>query len=580
MSTKYRRPMGRSAVMRRRKPGSLRIWLAAAALACWLLPIGIITVTAGALLSASYNDSLRQRLNADASAAMGQTELRLASVIEDSKAVSYDGVVRQAYRAYQLDTVGFFVYRDTSSYLTQKFARSSSYQAVFISFLDEDLHTYVSASGVSRQNLLRQYTEEVLPAARALLAEHNTGIYFMADGGELYLVRNLLDQAFEPYAILVMALDKASVFQSLAQLDGLLAPSLTVDGVPVPLEGDGADDPAREVLCTTQVDGHTLELSARIPDDSPWSDVPQLRWAIAGVTALVIPLLALIVWLFRRYLDRPIGVMIDAAARIQAGERGYQITETASSREFTLLYNHFNTMSAELESQFERSYQEQQALQEARIRALQSQINPHFLNNTLEVISWEARLADNERVCSMIEALSTMLTAATARDGRSTATLAEELKYVDAYLTITQERLGDRLTVTREIDPRVLDWRVMLLMLQPIVENAVEHDLSRAGGELCLRAYPRPGAEGTRLCVEVEHDGSTSPQDWENIRRALESPGVPSGQGGSVGLRNVNQRLRLLYGERCRFDMTELRPGRILARLELPGGEKRKGDTP
>ncbi len=580
MSTEYQRPMGRSAVMRRRKPGSLRVWLAAAALVCWLLPIGIITVTAGALLRASYNDSLRQRINADASAAMDQTVLRMAGVIEDSKAVSYDGVVRQAYQAYQLDTVGFFVYRDTTSYLAQKFTRSSSYQAVFISFLDEELHAYASASGVSRQNLLRQYTEEVLPAARALLAQRNTGIYFMTDGGELYLVRNLLNQAFEPYAVLVMELEKETVFQSLAQIDGLLSPSLTVDGVPIPLEGDKADASAKEVLYTAEVDGHTLELAACIPADSPWSDVPLLRWAIAGVTALVIPLLALIVWLFRQYLDRPIAVMIDAAARIQAGERGYQITRAANSREFTLLYNHFNTMSAELESQFERSYQEQQALQEARIRALQSQINPHFLNNTLEVISWEARLADNERVCSMIEALSTMLSAATARDGRSTATLAEELKYVDAYLTITQERLGDRLTVTREIDPGVLDWRVMLLMLQPIVENAVEHDLSRAGGELCLRAYPRPGAEGTRLCVEVEHDGSTSPQDWENIRRALEPPGAPSGQ--SVGLRNVNQRLRLLYGESCRFDMTEIRPGRILARLELPGGAKsdRKEDTP
>ena len=227
-------------------------------------------------------------------------------------------------------------------------------------------------------------------------------------------------------------------------------------------------------------------------------------------------------------------------------------------------------MSGQLRNQFDRLYQEELARRDAQIKALQAHINPHFLNNTLEIINWEARLADNQRVCSMIEALSTMLGAATAREGLSTATLAEELKYVDAYLYITQERLGDRLTVTREIDRRVLDWRVMLLMLQPIVENAVEHDLSRAGGELCLRAYPRPGEGGTRLCVEVEHDGAIPAGDWENIRRSLEAQGRE--EGGSVGLRNVNQRLRLLYGGEYRFDMTELRPGRILARLELPGG--------
>ena len=175
-----------------------------------------------------------------------------------------------------------------------------------------------------------------------------------------------------------------------------------------------------------------------------------------------------------------------------------------------------------------------------------------------------------------------MLTAAIGRDGRSATTLAEELKYVDAYLYITQERLGDRLTVTREIDPRTLGRRVMLLMLQPIVENAVEHDLTQTGGELCLRAYPC-GDGGARLCVEVEHDGVISTRDWENIRRSLEPQSAPPETGGSVGLRNVNQRLRLLYGENFRFTMTEARPGRILTRLDIPSGESaapRKEETP
>jgi two-component system sensor histidine kinase YesM len=390
------------------------------------------------------------------------------------------------------------------------------------------------------------------------------------------MVRNLLDQDFEPYAALVMALELEEVFQSLYHIGGLRAPSLTVDGVPVLLleeDGEGAAAPSKAVVYRGEADGHTLELSAFVAAGTPWSNVPMLRWAIVAVALLVVPLLAVIVWLFRRHVSRPIDTMIAAAAHVQAGERGYQIAGDAPSREFALLYNHFNAMSAELESQFDRSYQEQQALQQAKIKALQSQINPHFLNNTLEIINWEARLADNQRVCSMIEALSTMLDAAISRDGRSTVTLAEELKYVDAYLYITQERLGDRLTVTRDVDPEVMGWRVLLMMLQPIVENAVEHDLSRSGGELCLRAYPRRGAGGARLCVEVEHDGAIPARDWENIRRSLEPQSGGQKPGGSVGIRNVNQRLRLLYGEDYRFDMAELRPGRILTRLEIPGEE-------
>lgn len=562
--------------MRGRKPGSLRTGLALAALVCWLLPILIITVSAGVMLNAGYNESLRRSVDADALAAMGQAELRLEAVIEDSKAVSYDGVIRRTYRDYQLNPVRFFVYRDVTEYLAQEFTRNSSYRAVFISFLAEDLHTYAAAPGTAKQNLLRHYTTEVLPAVRELLAQQDTGIYFLSGGGELYMVRNLLDQDFEPYAALVMALELEEVFQSLYHIGGLRAPSLTVDGVPVLLleeDGEGAAAPSKAVVYRGEADGHTLELSAFVAAGTPWSNVPMLRWAIVAVALLVVPLLAVIVWLFRRHVSRPIDTMIAAAAHVQAGERGYQIAGDAPSREFALLYNHFNAMSAELESQFDRSYQEQQALQQAKIKALQSQINPHFLNNTLEIINWEARLADNQRVCSMIEALSTMLDAAISRDGRSTVTLAEELKYVDAYLYITQERLGDRLTVTRDVDPEVMGWRVLLMMLQPIVENAVEHDLSRSGGELCLRAYPRRGAGGARLCVEVEHDGAIPARDWENIRRSLEPQSGGQKPGGSVGIRNVNQRLRLLYGEDYRFDMAELRPGRILTRLEIPGEE-------
>ena len=555
-----------------RGPISLSSVLTGAALICWLLPILIVTVTAGVLLNKSYSENLRQSLEADAGAAMSQSALRLAAVIEDSKAVSYDGEVRQAYRDYQLGGVEFFIYRDATDYLVQKFARGGNYRAVFISFPAEGLHTYAAAPGIAKQNLLRHYLEAVLPAAQELLEGRDTGIWFMTVEGSLYMVRNLLDQDFMPYAVLVMELEQAEIFQSMDNIRGLLSPELTVDGVPVLLwqDGEAEEVSGSEVVYIAEVDGHRLELTALVANAPPWNDTPMLLWTIAGVMLMVIPLLGLILGLFRKYLNHPIEVMTDAAARIQAGERGYQIAEAAQSKEFTLLYNHFNTMSAELADQFERSYQEQQTLQQAKIKALQSQINPHFLNNTLEVINWEARLADNERVCSMIEALSTMLDAAIVRDGRSIVSLAEELKYVDAYLYITQERLGDRLTVTREIDPGVLERKVMLLMLQPIVENAVEHDLSHSGGELCLRARAC-GPDGTRLRVEVEHDGTVPEQDWENIRRSMTSGNTPPEAGGSVGLRNVNQRLRLLYGEDYRFEMSEIRPGRILTQLELPG---------
>ena len=135
-------------------------------------------------------------MGADAGAenAMRQVELRLASAIEDSKAVSYEGIVRQAYREYQHthDRVG--VYRTVTEYLSQKYSRNASFSVIYISFLDEglDLHPYAAAQGSSKYNLLRNYTDNILPAARECIGDADAGIFFFSVDGNLYMVRNLL----------------------------------------------------------------------------------------------------------------------------------------------------------------------------------------------------------------------------------------------------------------------------------------------------------------------------------------------------------------------------------------------------
>ena len=128
-----------------------------------------------------------------------------------------------------------------------------------------------------------------------------------------------------------------------------------------------------------------------------------------------------------------------------------------------LLIEIFFYQQSQMEAEKKLAIIEKEKIQ-YQYETLKAQINPHFLNNTLEIINWEARLADNEQVCSMIEALSTMLDAAVGRDGRSQAPLSEELKYVDAYLYITKERLGERLTVSREIEKSMLGCQIPRLM--------------------------------------------------------------------------------------------------------------------
>ena len=160
-----------------------------------------------------------------------------------------------------------------------------------------------------------------------------------------------------------------------------------------------------------------------------------------------------------------------------------------------------------------------------------------------------------------------MLDAALDRDGRTQIALSEELVYVDAYLYIIHERLGEGFRVHKQISPEVLDQVIPRLILQPIVENAVEHDITaRRGGDLWVRAY-RTERE---MVLEVEHDGTMTEADRENIRKLLSGSPADAGQGTQVGLRNVSQRLALIYGDRGSLTVEEAKPGAVLAKITFP----------
>ena len=558
----------------KKQPGSLRTKLLRIILLCWVLPIAIILTVAGILLRSNYERNLRGQLETDAGYVLRQEELLLNAVFESSKAVSYDGAVRSAYRDYLQHGDRTALYRGVSEYLSQTFSRDERFQAVFVSFWEDlKIYPYIMSSGIRGYSIPRNYHRSVEPLLLEEMAEADTAIRILVFDNELYVARNLLDSSFRPYATVVMLCDKSGLLDSFDSIRGaggvmLLLDDLMLDETGTLRQTEPAETENGDVLCYDgELEGHRLQLRVKTVPFDILADIPELRIAVTAVVLLVLPLLLVMILLFRRQVTRPVETLLDATDRLQSGERGYQIADEAKNKEFERIYRHFNAMSTELKNQFERSYQEQQALQQARVKALQSQINPHFLNNTLEVINWEARLAGDDRVSTMIEALSVMLNAALGRDGRSRIPLKEELGYVDAYLYIISQRLGERLVINREIDETLLELPVPRLILQPLVENAVEHDLAqRHGGTLAVRVY----RVGDEMVLESEHDGSLSAEDLESIRELLASSVVDTEISGQVGLRNVRQRLELLYGQAGRLNIEQSAPERILAQVRFP----------
>lgn len=556
-------------------PRSLHARLMAAVLLCWILPVMSVMVLAGSLIGRSYERSLQQELEGRAANALEQIAMRMDAVFEASKAVSYDGVVRNSYRLFQRDGDKAVLYRVVTDYLKQNFTRDERVPAAFITFWEEiDVQPYVASRGDFGYNSQREYRDTVEKDLLEKMKNIDTGILLLEYGGELYVARNLLDSHFLPYASVVLLCDRNVLFQSLEAVRQICQTvTLEIDDTLLLLENGTlstqAQDPKseEEYLFRSSVSGHSLLLTAKIPPFHFWQDVPEIRTAGLFVALLAIPLLFVVLLLFRRYVTKPMMVLEEASKKLQQGERGYVIPENAGSREFETLFDHFNRMSTELKNQFDRSFQEQQALQQARMKALQSQINPHFLNNTLEIINWEARLAENDRVSAMIEALSVLMDGALARDGRSRIPLREELRYTDAYLYIIRERLGARFVVSREIDDSMTEVLVPRLVLQPLAENAVEHDLTgNHGGGLCLRVRQEEGD----AVIEVEHEGHMTEEDRATVDAMLASPTADTELTGHVGLRNLRQRLNLLYGEKGELRLEQITEDRILAYVRFP----------
>jgi hypothetical protein len=186
------------------------------------------------------------------------------------------------------------------------------------------------------------------------------------------------------------------------------------------------------------------------------------------------------------------------------------------------------------------------SLQQVRL-----QVNPHFLFNSLNAISALVSAQSNREANRMLGCVADFLRATLAHDGRHEHSLAEELALLDAYLKIEQARLGERLCLNMKAGPDLLDNVMPYLMLQPLVENAIRHGIAPLSvpGRLDIRLEH----VGERLLVEVRNDGQQ-----------------PAQPGCGIGLANVRERLRHLYGDDQEVEAGWGQDGRFGVRIALP----------
>ncbi|MGC2193526.1 MAG: histidine kinase [Terriglobales bacterium] len=213
---------------------------------------------------------------------------------------------------------------------------------------------------------------------------------------------------------------------------------------------------------------------------------------------------------------------------------------------FLILYAAILAINYTLESMHRLAQRETEAarlneqLSHAQLDSLRRQLEPHFLFNTLNAIAGLVRESRNDAAVTMIAGLSDLLRRVLDGSGKQEVSLGEEMEFLETYLDIQKMRFADRLQLSVNVPGEFLSASVPSLILQPMVENAIEHGIGKraAGGAIRIGAARNNG----RLTLSVYNDGPRIPDGWEQLR-------------SGVGISNVRARLQSLYGSACALDL-------------------------
>jgi two-component system sensor histidine kinase YesM len=217
-----------------------------------------------------------------------------------------------------------------------------------------------------------------------------------------------------------------------------------------------------------------------------------------------------------------------------------------------------------------RLYESELREKHSQIAALQNQINPHFLYNTLGSISMYAEIQGNAEVVEMTNNLSSLLRYSISSD-QSDVTLGQELAHVEGYMAIQQIRYGPKLQYVVRIDPDLLSNQMLRLSLQPLVENCIIHGFERGRGKGCIRITGQQLDGDIELCIEDDGKGMQPEQLIDLLHKLQDAPIPNTSKIGGHGLVNVHRRIALRFGEKygIRIESEVTKGTKIVVRLPL-----------
>ncbi len=418
--------------------------------------------------------------------------------------------------------------------------------AVFAAFADGRVVGISNASAPLDEKEFEAHLKNNMPFLSAARSKN----YAHDDGCVVTMGIPVTAETGESLGVLAMDLDYCMFGDTIAGIDFGGSIHITGEAGEVIFQtGDGA---ALKMDLKPGYDFSENVLTQRYPiPETNWYVVGQarldgldvLRRQLFDLVALTGTLLFLALFLITvnrsRKLTTPVARLAGSMEDIESLQELSLLSDEIS--ETKVLTESYNRMIAKIKLLMAELKQKQQELRQTEISALTSQINPHFLYNTLDTIVWLAEFHDNDKIIALTKSLASFFRLS-LNNGNAVVSLQDELLHVKQYLYIQKERYGDKLAYTFDVDETLYDCMVPKIILQPIVENSIYHGIKPmdGNGHITISAHQ----SGDDLLLTVKDNGV----------------GFDACKAYGVGLGNVEKRIRLYFGEGAGMDITS-QPG-------------------
>lgn len=333
----------------------------------------------------------------------------------------------------------------------------------------------------------------------------------------------------------------------------LTLPSFAEDAV-VPIQLDGQ----KYMAMQSSIRGTEWNMLTLVPYSSFILAITSLVKIICGVSALIL----LLAWFLSKPVAYTITKRIDSlCGYMQQTKDGLlkEVPDMIYKDEIGTLTENYNFMIARIHTLLHENYQMGRELKSAEYKALQSQINPHFLYNTLDMISWLSYQQKPEQISSVVYSLASFYKLSLNK-GKYIVPISDEISHVTYYMKIQDLRFSGEIRFLTDIDPFILQYSIPKITLQPIVENALFHGIlekKSKSGQITIHGL----LSGEEVILIVADDGvGIPPAQLEELLEPSASDEHQSDTGSHYGLCNINKRMKLQYGEQYGLSF-ESRPG-------------------